>query len=210
MDLQTTPETMMVDVGERPSSRLTLFARGVSQVGSPPVMGLLGVLLALGLLGGQAWLPGVLYLLLTAGVPVAYIVWLVRQGRATDLDLSVRAERIRPMLLTLALMLAGWLLLRLGGAPRLLQLLAAANALLAAAFLLVTLYWKISVHCMAGAALAVLSWALLGAAAVPFALSVPVIAWSRLHLRRHTLAQTAVGTLVGAGIAVLALRVYGA
>ena len=53
--------------------------------------------------------------------------------------------------------------------------------------------------------LAVLAWALLGGAATPVILAVPLVAWARVHLQRHTLAQTAAGVCLGATLLLVAL-----
>jgi hypothetical protein len=45
---------------------------------------------------------------------------------------------------------------------------------------------------------------LLGGAATPLVMTVPLVAWSRVHLQRHTLAQTAAGALLGTIILVVA------
>jgi membrane-associated phospholipid phosphatase len=60
----------------------------------------------------------------------------------------------------------------------------------------ITLWWKISLHAAAAAGAATMAWALLGTG-LPFLLTVPLIAWSRIRLRRHTLAQTVLGALLG-------------
>ncbi len=48
--------------------------------------------------------------------------------------------------------------------------------------------------------LVVLSLWFLGAAAGRLALLVPVLAWSRVHLGRHTVGQTLAGMGVGGGV----------
>jgi membrane-associated phospholipid phosphatase len=63
--------------------------------------------------------------------------------------------------------------------------------------LLVTLRWKISGHTTAMSSLAMLCWLLIGPAAAPMMLSVPLVAWARVRLRRHTLAQTLAGAALG-------------
>ena len=88
-------------------------------------------------------------------------------------------------------------------------MLASVNGLQAILFLLITLRWKISLHCAAAAILAELLLIYFGPMAAPFAMSVPLIAWSRLYLRRHTLAQTIAGASLGIAILTLTLFIYG-
>ena len=63
---------------------------------------------------------------------------------------------------------------------------------------LITLKWKISGHCTSAAGLSFLAIALYGEAVIPLTLIIPVIAWSRIRLGRHTLYQTIAGSFLGA------------
>jgi membrane-associated phospholipid phosphatase len=59
------------------------------------------------------------------------------------------------------------------------------------------------VHTSAAAGAATVVWILLG---TPLSLLiVPLIAWSRVRLRRHTLLQTVVGALLGFSVFLIAL-----
>ena len=82
-------------------------------------------------------------------------------------------------------------------APSLLVQFAAAHTIVIGTVLVVTLYWKISVHAAGAAGVATLVTALVGAPTVAF-LPVLLVAWSRLYLGRHTLSQVAAGGLLGA------------
>ena len=172
----------------------------------PPVLGLAATgLIAATLATTTAWLWAVGYMVLAVLVPVAYVAWLVHHGKLTDLHLPLREERIRPLLCTLIVAFAAWGCLRYAAAPRPLQWLAGVNSVQMVIFFAITLRWKISLHCAAAANLAVLAWALLGGAATPVILAVPLVAWARVHLQRHTLAQTAAGVCLGATLLLVAL-----
>jgi membrane-associated phospholipid phosphatase len=147
--------------------------------------------------------------LLAVAVPTLYIVWLVQRGEVSDLHLRVRAERIRPLLVSLATGAASLAVLHFAGAPRLFVLLAALNLVQLAIFLCITLRWKISAHCAAAAGLTVLGWNLLGDGGAFIAPIVPLIAWARVYLSRHTPSQTVAGTALGTGLWIAALLVYG-
>lgn len=182
------------------------LAYWVSQIVSPPVLGLgAAILIAATLSTVSAWLWALFYMLLAVLVPVLYVVWLVRCGKLTDLHMPLREERIRPLICTLLVAFAAWGLLWAAAAPRPLQWLAGVNSIQMVLFFAITLRWKISLHCAAAANLAVLSWTLLGGAAAPLVMTVPLVAWSRVHLQRHTLAQTTAGALLGTTILLVAL-----
>lgn len=191
--------------------RRARLAWWVTQVGSPPVLGLAGAIVL-----GQAintpagWQQLGVYVALTWLLPLAYIVWLLRRGEVSDFNMQTRAERLKPMRMNLATAVLGWLILTLMAAPPLLLALAAANLAQSLLYLFITIRWKISIHAAIAAALATLTWHIWGAAALPVTAAVPLIAWSRVYLRRHTAAQTVAGAAVGSCVLVLSLAWYGA
>jgi membrane-associated phospholipid phosphatase len=140
------------------------------------------------------WTGG--YILLTVLFPLFYLIWLKRRGLITDLDVQVREQRVRPMIFTLACGGIAWLALLLGKAPAPMAFLAGLLWLQMFIIYIVTLYWKISVHCATAAGVATILWMLQGVS-LPLLLGVPLIAWSRVRLRRHTLAQTIAGSVLG-------------
>ena len=183
------------------------LARWVSLVGSPPITVLVGILLgAHASADPTAWMWAATILVAVILVPILFILHLRRKGEIADLDLSVRDQRIRPILATLAGSTIAWLAMDLGAAPRLLAALCVAAWTQTAIVLSVTLRWKISVHSMAAAGTAVMIWNLFGYVAAPVVAGVPLVAWSRVRLGRHTVAQTVAGALTG-GI-VMAIVLY--
>jgi membrane-associated phospholipid phosphatase len=68
------------------------------------------------------------------------------------------------------------------------------------AIYLITLRWKISVHSTSATGISLfVVWAF-GMRVLPVFLTVPVIAWSRVKLRRHTPLQTLAGIGLGAAL----------
>ena len=173
------------------------LARAISNAGSPPVLTALAMgLTATTLSQPRAWLWAVLYVLIAVLTPFLYLARLVRKGKVTDLDVQLREQRKQPLLVTLACMGVAGLLLALGSAPSTLTVLAATSWLQVLTILGITLRWKISVHASAAAGAGTVIWALLGSP-WPLFIGVPLIAWSRVRLRRHTLLQTVAGALLG-------------
>jgi membrane-associated phospholipid phosphatase len=174
------------------------LAHRVSQLGSPPLLAVAMISLSAHTVGTPAaWSWTVVYILLAVLAPLLYLFWLVRRGEVTDLDVQLREQRTRPLLVSIAGAAAAWLALSLGAAPRLLVVVAGATCIQMMLILGITLRWKISVHCAAAVGLAVLAWGLVGRAAAPLVIGVPLIAWSRVRLRRHTVAQAIAGALLG-------------
>ncbi|MCB0126192.1 MAG: hypothetical protein KDE58_28235 [Caldilineaceae bacterium] len=206
MTLRIEKATMDVAVRYR---RLSAFAYWVSQIGSPPLTGAAAVLMVSSALATNgAWRWAGFYLLATILLPCLYIVWLVRTGHVSDFHLPIREERIRPLIFSLATALAAWGILYQGAAPAPLRMLAGVNGVQALIFFLITLRWKVSLHTAAAAVMAQLALTFLGTSALPLTMSVPLIAWSRVHLRRHTVAQTIGGACLGVAILTPALFWY--
>lgn len=174
------------------------LARWISRLGSPPLLAAVTILLgAQASADRSAWLWAAFYILCAISLPAGYVLWLVQQEKVTDFDLRLREQRLGPLLVTVTSAFVAWLGLWLGSAPRLLLLLTGAAWVQLALLLVITLRWKISAHCATAAAFITFSLALFGSTAAPLILTLPLIAWSRLRLRRHDLAQTIAGSFLG-------------
>jgi membrane-associated phospholipid phosphatase len=168
----------------------------ISQIGSPPVLTLAVLALTASTTPHpNAWIWAGTYAILAILTPMVYLIWLMSQGRVTDLDVQLRQERARPMLFTLASGGVGVMVMALGMAPSELLILSGGLWLQSLIIFAITLRWKISVHSATATGAAAMIWFLTGAL-LPLVVGVPIIAWSRVRLRRHTVAQTIAGALV--------------
>jgi membrane-associated phospholipid phosphatase len=169
----------------------------ISQVGSPPVLAATAMaLIASTGSSSRAWRWAGVYVFLAILTPILYLFWLIHRGRVSDLDVQLREERTRPLIFTIACGGLAWLLLALGGAPLEMVVVAGGLWLQTVVIFGITLWWKISVHSAAAAGIATLVWSLAGTS-LPLLIGVPIIAWSRVRLRRHTVAQTIAGAALG-------------
>jgi membrane-associated phospholipid phosphatase len=151
---------------------------------------------------------GVLYLAveLTAAAAVAgYVLFMRRRSRVGDFWISVRAERLTPAVFLLAAFVALLAVLVLLDAPQNLTLLTFSMGLASAGVAGITLLWKASAHCTVAGHAAAAGLLLLGPLGFVFLLVLPLVLWSRVTLKAHTLSQTLAGAAVGAGCAVLFL-----
>jgi membrane-associated phospholipid phosphatase len=135
---------------------------------------------------------------------MVYILWQVHQGQLSDLDIQLRKQRARPLLLSIACSGLAWLIMALSAAPVELAILAGALWLQMVVVMGITLRWKISMHSTAAAGAATVIWSLVGTP-LPLLIGVPLIAWSRVRLHRHTLSQTVAGAALGFGVVFAAL-----
>ena len=195
--------------GDEPASPLTRrrrLARIVTEVFAPAPVSLV-VLVSVTLHSArspaEALRFGAIAVVFATLIPFAYLVQGVRRRQLTDIHVRRREQRTLPLLVGIgsAVVLFGLLLWL--GAPRDLIALIGAMVLGLAVSLLVTLFWKISVHAgsVAGA-LAVLA-VVFGPGLLLLAPLLGLVAWARVELGDHTVAQVTGGAAVGAGVVVL-------
>lgn len=175
----------------------------VTEVCSPAVVVvLLSLAVAWHATGYRVW-PSLLWgmdvAVFSSILPMAFIVRGARTGRWDGHHVRNREGRLVPMLLALASTLVGLLVLLLGG-PR--DLIALDVAMLTTLIVCtaITQWWKISLHsAVAGGAVAtmVLLYGPLSLVLVPV---VALIAWSRVMVRDHTVAQAIAGAIVGPAV----------
>jgi len=134
-------------------------------------------------------------------VPVLYIIRGVRRKRLSDHHVGIRQQRPVVLLVAIVSVLAGLGVLRAMSAPR--ELMALVGAMVAGlvASLLVTLFWKISVHAAVTAGAVVIVVLVFGPLLLILAALVVLVCWSRLELGDHTAPQVVVGSAVGGVIA---------
>ena len=153
-------------------------------------------------LAGAGW--GVLAAVFAAVLPTVFIDYGIRRGRWDDRNVGARRPRMVVLAFITASVATGLILLLVLGAPRILTgylaFMLASVAVLAA----ITLVWKISIHCaVASGSVAILAFTY-GPLVLSGYLLVGLLGWSRVALGDHTIAQTVVGSVLGAAAAALA------
>ncbi|WP_311699063.1 phosphatase PAP2 family protein [Streptomyces gibsoniae] len=145
---------------------------------------------------GLGW--GLLAALFCGGIPFAVIMLGVKRGNWTDKHVRIREQRAVPLLATMASVLIGISLLVALRAPREVFALVVAMLVGLITTMIVTIWWKVSVHTAVAGGVVVILLLAYGAHVAPLVLGVAAVAWSRVALRDHTPAQTVVGALLGA------------
>jgi len=145
-----------------------------------------------------------------AVAPVLYIAHLLRSHRISGgVDLAHKEERWRPYLVGIGSCILGFLVLLLLHAPQSLLLLSLIYAVNSAVMAIITQRWKISAHAAGAAMPATALFAVFGAAALAFAVIVPVVCWARVKVKMHTVAQVSAGALLGTALTWLQLTLLG-
>ncbi len=179
----------------------------ISNVLSPPIVGLLGALiLALrepALAAGE-WLLFGVYVLMAVVLPTGLVFAMVAAGRIGDVNMNVREERARPYVFAVACMAIASVVMLATHAPLALLALSFATCLLYALLWAISLHSKVSAH---SAGMGLFSAMVVVTAGGPLLLALPLtlaVMWARVRMRRHTWAQTVAGVLLG-GVSFLAV-----
>lgn len=147
--------------------------------------------------GSRGLIWAVISLLVMTGIPLAYLVIGKRKGWVGDLEMTRRDERPRFILVSLGSDVLALLLLLVFGAPHLLVLMALTYLCLGLAMFTISNSWKISLHMAGVGGFSTALVFVFGAPAWIAFLSLPLVAWARLHRRKHTPVQLVAGALAG-------------
>ena len=207
-----TPVPSQPSPAKIPQTKRVRVARYVSNILSPLVVSLPFVFFV-ALYHAQSVLMALLYALillffLSFG-PMVYILVGVRMGKFTDPDVSMRSQRVGPFLFGITSALLGLATLFFTHGPKNLQTLLLITIVSGFVMMIVTLWWKISIHASSLAAAATLLTALYGTIVLPVFVLLIAVCWSRVVLRRHTLGQVVAGSLISIALTTLILMMRG-
>ena len=151
-------------------------------------------------------LPALLILLIV--IPFTYLHVALRLGWVSKWDLPKRQERRPMMLIFFVCSLISLGLVREFGTEMFFDLFI---LLLATGFItsLITFFWKISIHMVLDTTGILITNFLLGWQFWPLFLMIPVVAWARLKLKRHTPAQIGSGIILSVGIFFTGIKYLG-
>ena len=161
-------------------------------------------------------LMGLFVLILGINVvaPGLSLLFMLRKGLISDLDVSDRRERLAPYLLVLMYYVISYFMLRRTGVPvptAILSMFLSVMAVLVVS-MAINAYWKISVHMMASGGLVgtFLAFFYMHGYSNPLLLCVLIaiaasVAASRIYLGRHTPAQVYAGFIGGVMISFWAI-----
>jgi len=165
----------------------------------------LPIFLALGYVSAQAMglLWAILMLLIVTGIPLAYLLVGRKRGWVSDMELSRREERPRFILISLSSDVLALAALWLGSGPHLLRLIVLTYFCLAIVMFSISNFWKISMHMAGVGGFSTALVFVFGAPALWAFLSLLLVAWARLHRRKHNVPQLIAGALAGVLVTVL-------
>jgi membrane-associated phospholipid phosphatase len=143
--------------------------------------------------------------LVAAVVPLGIVaVWALGK-RARDIDIDEGAGRRHWLLISTVSYFIGAAVLLLIRAPSLITVVAFGYGAVMLVFFLINLRWKISGHTMGIAVPTTVLTFVFGPWGLLCGLLLPPVAWSRVYLKKHTIAQALAGALVGFALTALVL-----
>ena len=153
---------------------------------------------------GLLWM--VIVILFASVLPMLFILLLFRLGRLSDVRLTVREQRAKPLLFSLVSALVGSGILHLLNVPQEIVWLCIACVINGLVLTLITQIWKISFHsgvaagCMTGLA------TIISSQFIYLFILLPFIAWARVHRKRHTFLQTIIAAPIAIANTAVVLR----
>ena len=151
----------------------------------------------------------VLILLVLTVLPgLVGFIWLMRQRRLDNL-IQFREQRTRLYLLASTSAAIGLGILLSLHAPAAIIATFVTGLAVLVTFTLINLWWKISVHTAYVTASAVVTIILYGAIGLLALALAPLIAWARLKLNHHTVAQVSAGAVLAGAFTVAIFHLFG-
>jgi membrane-associated phospholipid phosphatase len=144
----------------------------------------------------------------TSIAPMLFIFYLYATDRVSDLDMSIRTERERVFIAFVVFYALGALDLWIIHAPAIMTASMAAYAVSSLVVQWITRYWKISTHALGITAPLIALTVLFGQRPAPFYVLIPLVGWSRVYLRAHTLLQVVAGTLLAVVTTLVFFRAF--
>ena len=137
------------------------------------------------------------------------IVYLAHKEKVEGIFIVARRQRNKFYILACICAVAGCLTLLLGDAPLVLMatFVAALSAIIV--FMSINLLWKISLHTAFAAGSVTVLTIIYGTIGALSVMLVPPIAWARIELKQHSLAQAIAGALLAALIVVVVFHLFG-
>jgi len=144
--------------------------------------------------------------LFAAIVPLSMLLlWETRTKAKIDLDVPARTERGHPLLFACTSYLIGTAALVAAHAPLLTTVLMFGYFAGTLCLFFINLYWKISIHTMGIAGPTTVLIFVFGYWGVLLGLLLPPVIWSRVYLKKHTVAQAITGAVLGFVLTAVAL-----
>ena len=137
------------------------------------------------------------------------IIYLVRSQKLEGPFINIRKQRTKIYLLAGVCASVGCIVFHYLGAPPILVATSVAGLSGVVVFMCINFLWKISLHTALITASVAILIILYGSIAAITVVLIPLIAWARIELKHHSLAQVITGALLAALIVVVVFYLFG-
>ena len=139
----------------------------------------------------------------------AVVIYLVRRKKLDGIFIKTRRQRSGIYILAIGCAIIGCIVLVLLEAPELLLATFVSGLSAVLLYMVINLYWKISLHTAFITASVTVLIIVYGGAAAGAVVLVPLVAWARVALGLHTRAQVVVGVLLSLAIVTVVFYLFG-
>lgn len=136
-----------------------------------------------------------------AGVlPILLVLFFLKRksnGKEIDMDIPERTDRNYPLILVILSYIMGTIILYVLNAPAITTVLMFCYFSNTLILFFINLYWKISIHALGVAGPSIALIYVFGPFGIIFSPIIPLVMWSRLYLKKHTVSQVIMGAMLG-------------
>ncbi|MDD1775243.1 MAG: PAP2 family protein [Methanobacterium sp.] len=174
------------------------MANFISTFGNAPLIAIfIFLVLNYYLLTGSEFIKATVVCLFFAALLPSIIAYLWVKNKKLEIDMPNKEDRLYPLLWIILSYLMGVVVLYLMTAPAIITLLMFCYFSNTLVVLVISLFWKISIHSVGIAGPVAFLIYVFGYPGLIFLVLIPLIMWSRLILKRHTLNQVIAGAILG-------------
>jgi membrane-associated phospholipid phosphatase len=131
-------------------------------------------------------------------IPYTFILFLYKKKKIKDLHVPNREDRIKPTLVTLVSYLLGFFMFFILKSPVYLKAIFFGSFLTTMVLTIITYFWKISFHTSWITFFCITYYIIFGNWALLLLLFIPLVAWARVKIKRHSVGQVISGVVVTA------------
>ena len=139
-------------------------------------------------------------------LPITTLFLLQKKGIISDLDASIKEERILPLFLGIIFAIFGYVLLHIQEASLLVKGLMFCTITNTIVIIIITRYWKISIHAMGISGLLSVLWIHNKEYLLIMFIILISVAYSRVILNAHSIAQVTIGSILGLFLTLLQIH----
>jgi hypothetical protein len=144
-----------------------------------------------------------------AVIPYSFIFYLYKTGRVSDLQIPKRKERLVPLLIINICVISGFIVLLFLKSSALLKTVYLIYLLGLPLISIITVFYKVSFHSSYITMFSLIYLMVFGKWAVLTLPLIPLVSWSRVRLKRHTVGQVLLGIAVISAVSLTIFTING-